>query len=221
MSRKLFASITALVLLAGCQAERESITAHTEFAASAAVGGAGGFRTVAFPADDPGPPFYSRVSTLLNQIFHDGEYVAIPFYRDTECIPPDFNLLGAFHLPGEDGPGAFGCPLLVHGTLLIEPDAPQGTFPFKVMTRGPAHVWFVSWNRFQAAMADGDITMNELIALEPLRGVADQYNEVLHPRMEKHHVVITSQGRLEDGRRFQFNVNHPGDATKSLLIRIR
>jgi hypothetical protein len=221
MSRKLFASIVSLVLLAGCQAEREPTTPLMEIAASAAVSGPGGFRTVSFPENDPGPPFYSRVTTLLNQIFHDGGYVAIPFYRDLACIPPDFNLLDAFHFPSQDGPGAFGCPLVVHGTLLIEPDAPLGTFPFQVMTRGPAHVWFVPWAGFQAAMADGDITMNELIALEPLRGVADQYNEVLHPRMEKHHVVITSHGRLEDGRRFQFNVNHPGDATKSILIRIR
>jgi hypothetical protein len=129
MSRKLFASIVSLVLLAGCQAEREPTTPLMEIAASAAVSGPGGFRTVSFPENDPGPPFYSRVTTLLNQIFHDGGYVAIPFYRDLACIPPDFNLLDAFHFPSQDGPGAFGCPLVVHGTLLIEPRRAAGDVP--------------------------------------------------------------------------------------------
>lgn len=181
---------------------------------------AGGLRTVTFPADDPGPPFYTRVTTLLNQVFHDGATVAIPVYRDPACIPADFDLLLAFDPPGPGGPGAFACPLLVEGTFLIEPDAPPGTFPVQVMTQGAAQVWFVPLADFQAASADGDFTFGELLALDPLKGHATHFNEMLQPRMDDHRVVITSQGTLEDGRRFLFNVNHPGDRTRTLQIRI-
>jgi hypothetical protein len=167
---------------------------------------ASGYRTVHFPPDDPGPPYYARVSTLLNQVSNDGAYAAIPIYRDPACIPADFNLLDAFDPPG---PGAFGCPLLVQGTFLIEPNAPLGTFPAQVVTRGPAQVWSVPWPALQSAIADGNLTMTELQALNPLPGTADSFDEMLKPRFENHHVLITSSGRLTDGRRFTFNVNHP------------
>jgi hypothetical protein len=223
MSRSLLLGLATLLLaLPACRPDPAPATLLGDMAGSASAGSrAGGFRNVSFPDQDPGAPFYARVSTILNQIFHDGEHVAIPFYRDPACVPADFNLLDAFDPPGPNGPGAFACPLLVSGRFLIEPDAPLGTFPLQVTTHGPAQVWFVQWTDFQAAMADGVVTMAELTALQPLRGVANQFNEMLQPRMENHHVVITSQGRLDDGRRFQFNVNHPGDATQSILIRIR
>jgi hypothetical protein len=224
MTRTPLAALAALTLsLASCQGASEPLTSSADRLAPApALEDRGtGLRTLSFPADDPGGPFYTRVSTILNQIFHDGETLAIPVYRDPSCIPADFDLLQAFHFPGPEGPGAFACPLLVEGTLLIEPDAPLGTFPFQVITRGPAQVWFVSYPAFRAAAADGDFTMAELLALQPLRGQAEHFHEMLNPRMEDHRVVITSQGILEDGRRFQFNVNHPGDRTRTLQIRIQ
>lgn len=208
--------------LAACEGgARSGRNAVDEPVRGAAVEGTTGLRTLSFPSQDPGPPLYARVSTVLNQIFHDDQTLAIPIYREPDCIPPDFNLLDNFHIPDDQGPGAFGCPLLVEGTLLIEPDAPMGTFPFQVVTRGPAQVWFVPYPDFQGASADGDFTIAELLALSPLRGRAEHFHEMLHPRMENHHVVITSQGLLEDGRRFQFNVNHPGDRTSTLEIRIQ
>lgn len=223
MTRALLPTVAALAFtLAACQGAPEPLPDSAEGPVPAA-GGAGGavFRTLAFPAEDPGPPLYTRVSSELNQIFHDGETLAIPIYRDPACIPGDFDLLTGFHFPGADSLGAFGCPLLVDGTLLIEPDAPLGTFPFQVATRGGAQIWFVSYPAFEAAAVDGHFTMDELLALQPLRGQAEHFHEMLNPRMENHHVVITSQGRLEDGRRFQFNVNHPGDRTRTLEIRIQ
>lgn len=44
------------------------------------------------------PPFYARVSRdsslgLSQEIHHDDQWAAIPFYRDPACIPADFNLL--------------------------------------------------------------------------------------------------------------------------------
>lgn len=175
---------------------------------------------VSFPEQDPGPPFYARVTTLMNQIFREGGYVAIPFYREPACVPPDFDLLQAYDFPDGQGPGAFGCPLTVTGHFLIESDAPVGTFPIRVVSRGPTPVWFADRADLENAMADGDLTMAELLTLDPLRGTAREFNEMLAPRMDDHHVVITSRGRLDDGRFFQFNVNHRGDRTQSIVLRI-
>ena len=180
-----------------------------------------GVRVVRFPAEDPGPPLYARVTPLLDQIFAAEGMVAIPFYRDPACVPLDVDLFMHIHPPGPDGPGSFACPLLVSGSYTIERDAPQGTFPVRVVASGPAQVWFVPWSDFDAAAGDGVLTMAELLALEPLRGTASSFNEMLAPRLESHHVVITSRGTLDDGRTFQFNVNHRGDVTQSILLRIR
>jgi hypothetical protein len=190
-------------------------------AAAPAASRAGGLRVVRFPAEDPGPPLYARVTPLLNQIFVADGMVAIPFYRDPACVPLDVDLLEHIHPPGEHGPGSFACQLLIEGSYTIEPDAPLGTFPVRVVASGPAQFWFVPWSDFNAAAGDGKLTMAELIALEPLRGTASTFNEMLAPRLDDHHVVITSRGMLEDGRTFQFNVNHRGDVTQSMLLRIR
>jgi hypothetical protein len=179
-----------------------------------------GMRTVAFPADDPGPPLYTRVTPLLNQIFTDGDLVAIPIYRDPGCIAPDTDLLQHMHPPGPGGPGAFGCPLIIEGSYIIEKDAPLGTFPVRVVATGSAQIWFVARGAFNAVTADGDLTMAELLSLDPLRGTATTFHEMLAPRLDSHHVVITSRGTLPDGRSFRFNVNHFGDVTRSILIRI-
>jgi hypothetical protein len=219
MSRNLLSSLVMLALL-GCATD-SGPALPGQLEAGAAAGAPGGFVTVSFPEEDPGPPFYARFSTLLDQTFNDGELAAIPFVRDPSCVPLDFDLLSAFHLPDANGPGAFGCPLVVSGRFLIEPDAEPGTFPFHVSTHGRAHIWILPWPALQAEVADGRLTMGELLALQPLRGIADRFDEVLRPRIEDHHVVITSQGSLEDGRRFQFNVNHRGDVTQSIMIRIR
>jgi hypothetical protein len=58
------------------------------------------------------------------------------------------------------------------------------------------------------------------VGLEPLRGTATTFHEMLSPRLDDHHVVITSRGLLHDGRSFRFNLNHLADETQSILIRI-
>lgn len=227
-SRRFFVILPFALALVACHDDADPATLIPEgagYGSSAmdalSASGSAAVNTVAFPEDDPGPPLYARVTAESNQIFSNGEYVAIPFYRDPDCVPRDFDLFQALHLPGPDGPGAFACPLTVSGRLLIESDAAPGTFPIRVIARGPTPVWLVPWSDFQAATADGDFTMAELVALEPLRGIADPFHEMLSPRPENHHVVITSRGRLDDGRSFLFNVNHRGDQTQSILIRIQ
>lgn len=191
-----------------------------EAALDPATAMAPGMHTVAFPADDPGPPLYARVTPLMNQIFAHADLVAIPIYRDPACIAPDTDLLRHMHPPGPAGPGAFACPLIIQGSYIIEKDAPLGTFPVRVVATGAAQIWFVARDDFDTATADGDFTMAELLSLDPLRGTATSFHEMLAPRLENHHVVITSRGTFQDGRSFRFNVNHYGDVTRSILIRI-
>jgi hypothetical protein len=195
-------------------------SAHSAAAAGPAASAAG-VRVVRFPEEDPGPPLYARVTPLLNQIFVADGMVAIPFYRDPACVPLDTDLLEHIHPPGEHGPGSFACPLLVSGFYTVERDAPLGTFPLRAVVSGPAQVWFVPQSEFDAAASGGVLTMAELMALAPLRGTASTFNEMLAPRLENHHLVITSRGTLADGRTFQFNVNHRGDITQSIQLRIR
>ena len=170
----------------------------------------------AIPDEDPGPPYYARVGL---QVFDDGEWVAIPFYRPPSCIPADFNLLQFFHFPGPDGPGAFACPLLVSGFLLTEPDAPLGTFPRRVVLEGTdVPVWFVPSSVFAEATVDGGLTVGELEHLQPVRGLARSYHETLHPRADEHLIVIVARGALEDGRTFVFHAVHLRDEIQSLGI---
>lgn len=176
----------------------------------------------AVPDEDPGPPFYARVTTLLDQFFHHDGWLAIPFYRPPECVPPEFDLLQLYDPPGPEGPGAFRCPLLMEGFLLTEPDAPLGTFPRQAVLRGDAvPFWFVPWADFQVAADDGEVTFAELQAMGPVAGVADRYRETLKPRLGDHLIVIDAAGTLADGRTFRFHVTHREDRTEAIQIDIR
>jgi hypothetical protein len=176
-----------------------------------------------FPAEDPGAPFYARVGPLLNQFFVVDGHLVIPFYRDPACVPSDFNLLQIFNPPtGPDSPGAFACPLKVWGRLLIEADAPPGTFPRLVNTWGDSvPFYFVSWDAFLQAMESGPVTMADLHAMNPLIGTANTFSETLRPRIANHLVVINASGMLEDGRSFSFHVTHVDDVSRGINLTIR
>jgi len=182
-----------------------------------------GMVRVQFPESDPGIPAYARAFPGLNQFFQNGEWLAIPFYRAPSAIPADFNLMEFFHFPGPNGPGAFATPILIKGFYLIEPDAPRGTFPKVAIATGDAvPIWFVRWSAYQAAMSDGVVTIGDVIAMNPLRGIATKFNEVVKPRItdrpNDHLVVISASGKLADGRTFKFHVTHVGDVSKALRI---
>lgn len=172
------------------------------------------------PDEDPGPPFYARVGL---QFFHSGGWIAIPFYRAPECVPAGFNLLQFFDFPGPNGPGAFACPLLVKGFLLIEPDATLGTFPRQVILReaGSVPFWFLPSATFETAAQDGVLTVSELEALRPLRGAASSYHETLHPREGEHKIFIDAAGLLEDGRTFRFHVTQIDERIEAIGISFR
>jgi hypothetical protein len=200
-----------------------ALSAEANFAPSANVGelpgpqfSTGGLVPRLIPEDDPGPPFYAR---LGRPYFPSDGWLAIPFYRAPACIPPDFNLLDHYDFPSPNGPGAFACQLLVTGTFLIEPDAPLGTFPFLVVLDGAgAPVWFVPSASFDVAAQDGVVTIGELAALNPLRGTARRYHEMLRPRSGEHKIIITADGSLEDGRSFMFEASHIDDQLRSIRI---
>lgn len=210
---------TALLLAAACTSS-PSTSPEALADQLVAEARAAGMVRVAFPADDPGAPLYARVEPSLKQFFHNGEWLAIPFVRRPNQIPDDFNLMQYFNPPGPGGPGAFAAELVLSGFFMIEAGAPLGTFPKVAISTGTAvPIWFVRWTEFQAAMADGVVTMPELRALQPLVGTATRYHETLRPRPDEHLVVINASGTLADGRAFDLHVTHEGDITRSIRIR--
>jgi hypothetical protein len=181
-----------------------------------------GITRVTFPDPDPGIPAYARVGNVLNQFYHSDGWLAMQFFRHPECVPDDFNLLDLFHFPGEEGPGAFACPLQHSGHYIVEAGAPQGTFPRIYVAQGDAvPFWFVPWAEFQQAMQEGAVTLPDVLAMNPLKGTATRLRETVHPRLDEHLVVTDASGQLEDGRRFDFHVTHVRDETKSIRIRFK
>jgi hypothetical protein len=181
--------------------------------------GAAGLVRREMPAEDPGPPFYARVGM---QVLEQNGWVAIPFYRSPALVPADFNLLEFYHFPGPGGPGAFAAPLLMKGFLLIEPDAPLGTFPRQVELGGEGTpVWFVPSAAFHAAVADRRLTIGELRALGPRYGIATRYHETLHPRAADHKILIEARGTLDGGGTFTLSLAHIGDSLRSMTLEFR
>jgi hypothetical protein len=145
-------------------------------------------------------PFYARIEH--NEVFHDGEWAVVVFYRPPSCVPADFNLLDQF-----DVPGAFQCgPATVGGFTLW--DNGPGIDPAPSQVRLDGHdvpVWFVLWSELQVGISDGVLTLGELQAMPSLLvGSAGFYSETIHPfqATTKGMVVLTASGSLDDGGNF-------------------
>ena len=163
-----------------------------------------------FPtADNPGPPYYAQISNIGlfgEEIYHTEEWAAIPFYRNPGCVPSDFNLLDMF-----DAPRAFDCTLTVQGFEIWPVPPPQGAGPTqgKYWGLGAVPIYFVNWPELQAAVADGELTITELVGLSTLKiGSAGFFSVDLHPSGVANvpHIEISARGVLDDGRQFQFQV---------------
>jgi hypothetical protein len=219
--KRMLLMLALLPLLAACAAQAAPTPeAPLTYDADALI--AAGFVQVSFPEADPGIPAYARVARVVDQFYHADGWLAIPFFRDPDCVPDDFDLLGLFHFPGPDGPGAFGCALRHHGRYYVEAGSPEGTFPKLYVSEGDdVPFWFVPWDRFQAAMADGAVTMPQLRAMNPRRGTATTFHERVQPRLDEHVVVTDAVGVLEDGTPFQFHVTHVGDRTTAIRLLFR
>jgi len=82
---------------------------------------------------------------------------------------------------------------------------------------GAVSVWFVSWPELRDAIGDDILTVPELKTLTSIdKGTPTVYNEVLLPLQ---HITMNAEGRLEDGRRFQFHAT--GTRAGRQVVRIR
>ncbi len=152
------------------------------------------------PQEDPGGPFYARIEPGV--ILHTDEWAAIAFYRETYCVPDDFNLLDFYHVPN-----AFFCPLTVHGFVIYKNPAPSPPAQSKLQGNGAVPIWFVRWNELGAAVADGVLTKDEILALPSLlKGEARFFEETLHPSdgAQRGMLELNAFGYLPDGRSFDF-----------------
>lgn len=145
-------------------------------------------------------PFYARVESGL--VLADGDVAMVYFYRPPDCIPDDFNLLDFF-----DVPRVFSCgPPTTEGFNIWEtgPFLDPAPFQSNLSQSGTVPVWFMDTDDYAAAVADGEVTIGELEALDPLVGAASRFREVLHPDggAKVSMFVVAMRGHLEDGRAF-------------------
>lgn len=148
-------------------------------------------------------PFYARIER--GEILHTDEWAAIIFYRPTECVPGDFNLLDMIDF------NAFACTPPTTDGFIIWDGEPWVSAPIQIKLQGlgAVPVWFVGWGELQAYIADDNLSMLELEGMSSLlKGSASFYNEVLHPTGGAKVPMINyvAQGNLEDGRTFQVQV---------------
>lgn len=174
-----------------------------------AAAGGGLVRTEFPSAEDPGFPFYARINNFSPHVLDNGEWAAIYFYRDPNCVPADFNLLTFFDF------AAFGCPLQVEGFDLWEVEPLSGPPKIAISSgTGAVPVWFVPVGVLNRAIQDGVLTIGELAGLEGLLvGTADHFNEMHHPTPElgigghpNPKIIMNAHGQLEDGRRFDLHI---------------
>jgi hypothetical protein len=163
-----------------------------------------------FPSVSPGIPAYARLELLIPDfdVPKNKHWAAIVFYRDPDCIPGDFNL-GMFFDPPVNGPGAFGCELLIEGHELWANGPGVDAGPLYVLSRNMTPnlpVWFVSWPELRSLFDTGSVTMAALESLPSLlRGWAWSFEEQLHPNgiAADPAITMSAQGRLEGGGRFE------------------
>lgn len=148
-------------------------------------------------------PYYARIER--GEILHTAEWTAIIFYRPTECIPADFNLLDFYDF------GAFACAPPTTDGFILWSGEPWLSAPTQIKLHGlgAVPVWFVRWSELEAAITDDSLAMAELEAMPSLLiGRAKIYTETLHPSTGESDVMKPSminyvvQGSLEDGRSF-------------------
>jgi hypothetical protein len=172
------------------------------------------------PEEDIGPPFYTQIQPTLGPekyfIPHTSEWAAIPFLRDTACVPPEFNLLTLYDIPG-----AFFCPHTVEGFAVFKngpPPIDSAPYMHQLHAADEVPVWFAAWSEVEAAIQDDTLTITELLAMDSLLiGYAPSYKETALPGVERPQglgngkIEINAQGYLLDGGSFRLHVLEHGD----------
>ena len=148
-------------------------------------------------------PFYARIER--GEILHTDEWAAIIFYRPTECVPDDFNLLDFYAFD------AFSCAPPTTDGFIIWSGEPWISAPIqiKLYGLGAVPVWFVHWSEMEAAIGDDLLTMKELEEMSSLLiGNAQVYTEMLHPStgepdvMKPPMINYVANGVLTNGNSF-------------------
>jgi hypothetical protein len=105
----------------------------------------------------------------------------------------------------------FGCgPMTTDGFAVFENGPGIDPAPLLSMLDGEGAVpmWFVRTRKFEAATADGRLTIKELARLDPLRGTARVFSEVLAhdgiPETTGWYYSAVAHGRLADRRSFSY-----------------
>lgn len=177
-----------------------------------------------------GPPYYTQLQPTVvpGEYFipHTSEWAAIPFLREPLCVPPEFNLLSLFDIPT-----ALFCDLTVEGFAVFKngpPPIDAAPYLHQLRAIDEVPVWFAEWSEVQAAIADGDLTMLELMDMESLlMGYAPAYKETVLPGVERPQgygngkIEINARGYLMDGRSFKLHVLEHGDDGVSTLRHVK
>lgn len=227
---RLACTLCALSLLVACEGPERSVAANTIVAGSPT-----GAVLVEVPEDHPGNPFYALIFNGLDPTGpyfffpHDAEWGAAIFERELWCVPDDFNLLEEFDFtPAFPGgpPRSFLCPLTVEGFQVWDnPPNPLPVDPGPIVVvsngLGAVPVVLAHWDEIATAMADGVLTLPELLALpSAMIGTAStfstQYVNGPEPRdrlMNK----LSAHGALPGGCVFRVQANESQAGTRYLL----
>ena len=169
------------------------------------------------PEESAGPPYYSPLQPGFFP--NDGEWGAVPFERELGCVPGDHNLLLLFDfVPAFPGgpPRPFLCPLTVEGHEHWQHGPGIDPAPRQTQFRGlgAVPIVFAEWDEIQTAIADGVLTLPELLALpSAMVGVGSFYKETDILGISGPHGAgkgmykISASGSLPDGRSFRFHLN--------------
>jgi len=202
------------------QAIRVAVVAVTVgLVAGAAVVVHGNIRLLV-PEESVSGPFYARLERGL--VHRTNDWVAVAFYRNPSCVPPDFNLLNFFDFGNI--PAVFACPLTVHGFEIWTngPQVDTGPIQGKLRGNGAVPVWFVSVEDFTQALPG--ITRAELASMPSLlEGSASFFEETLHPAgaAQQSMLKIVASGLLPDGRLFRYDAVEAAGELRVVRIEFR
>ena len=179
-----------------------------------------------FPVVSPGIPAYARLELLIPgfDVPDDKHWAAIVFYRDPDCVPPDFDMGRFFDLPGPNGLGAFACPLLIEGHEIWENGPGQDVGPIYVRSRNATPnlpIWFVKWSDLRPLLDSGEIYIGQIKSLPSLvRGKARWFEEALYPNGAAIDpgLSMKAEGKLDHGGKFRLSWHYQASARADEVV---
>jgi hypothetical protein len=186
---------------------------------------------VEFPAQIPGPPGYSIIERGF--IPHTDDWAAVPFVRQTACVPLNFNLLDFADLaPAFPGgpPRSLLCDLTVEGHAIFKNGPPPvdiAPIQTHMQGLGTVAIWFVSTEELATALQDDILTIAELTSLPSLRIGSAAFFELtqqpgpLRKGFGTGKIELNATGTLIGGGSFEFRMREMGIDGQSVLRHIK